>query len=139
MTRWEDDGWDRFNSQFEETYEERQERQAARRKRRRDADAGHEGGLSPLGNALVEAAFPDLMAEALAADAEKLSAMTGEEHTVYISETCPHCGGSRELVRNDGGPARWPDGSEGGVIEETCPECGGAGFVMIDVRTGEAV
>jgi len=74
---------------------------------------------------------------ALAEDAAKIEALTGEEHTVRVSRLCPTCEGEREIVRPDGGPARWPDGTEGGVIEEPCPECGGAGFIMIDVQTGE--
>jgi len=42
------------------------------------------------------AGFSKEMQDALRADAEKLSAMTGEEHTVEFfdfEEQCPNCGG----------------------------------------------
>jgi DnaJ-class molecular chaperone len=64
--------------------------------------------------------------DALKADAEKLSDLTGEPQWFMV--TCDNCGGEGGFYTPEQTPSRWDDPTTGERWDD-CPTCNGSGWI----------
>lgn len=76
--------------------------------------------------------FDKEMLEALAADAEKLEQLTGENHEPLMLVTCENCGGEGWLMQKYWIHDPYPYAVEDSH-EYKCPTCGGSGLIGLTI------